>query len=364
MLGLVHQDVKPANVMMTVEIVKGSVRAQVTDFGLTHAKLAGGRQYVPEPVKDILLSCGGYSPAYCSPEQEKRQKVTFKTDIWSWAVSVLEMFTGKIFWSSGSVAGAALEEFLENGGCSEGIPPMPKELADILMECLIKNPGQRLESLGIAVERLKKVYRNEIGMEYGRTLTEPLLKDNNKTYFDERRTRDGIAWTEPVVWLKRALKAEGRDPEAAEKIMAQHGASRRGQMVGELTGYDAACRIYERLINGGRKDLEVEFAQLCMEKASVHKTANDSSGELAEYDRVIEIHDRLVNMEGRHELVGDLASAKTQRGLLMIAMGNSELGKQEVHDAVAVLREEIKRTGRADLKKALEDVTEKLGEQV
>ena len=93
-------------------------------------------------------------------------------------------------------------------------------------------------------------------------------------------------------------------------------------------------------------------------------TANDSPGALAEYDHAIELHDWLVNMEGRHELLGDLASAKAQRGLLKIAMGNSELGLQEVRDAVAVLRTEIERTGRADLKKVLEDVTKKHGDKI
>ncbi len=349
-LGLVHQDVKPANVMMTVEIAKGSVRAQVTDFGLAHTRLAGGQQHIPKPVKDILPSFGGYTPVYCSPEQENRRKVTFKTDIWSWAVSVLEMFSGKIFWSSGSVAGAVLEEFLKNGGCSEGIPRMPEELAGILRECLIENPEQRLESLGEAVERLKKVYRDETGMEYDRALIDPIVsKEERKTGVGERRTRWGTAWTDPLVWLKRALAAEGWNQAEAEKILAQQGISRRGQLVAELAGYDAAKHVYDRLINAGRKDLEEELAKLCSEKAFVHETSGDDQGAIAEYERSIGIYERLVKTESRSELANDLAYAYMNKATVIHTIGNNTAAIGLYDQALEIWERLVKKDDRHEL---------------
>ena len=67
----------------------------------------------------------------------------------------------------------------------------------------------------------------------------------------------------PAEWLERALRAEGRDPAEAAEIVARQGSSRRGQLVADVAVYDEARRMYERLIKGGRKDLENDLATLC-----------------------------------------------------------------------------------------------------
>src|SRR5437016_10366398 len=95
-LGLVHQDVKPANVMMDKDahVAVQGVKARVTDYGLARARAAGGEQNASELGGSILVSSGGYTPAYCSPEQVAGGKLGRRTDVWSWGVSVLEMFQG------------------------------------------------------------------------------------------------------------------------------------------------------------------------------------------------------------------------------------------------------------------------------
>jgi predicted Zn finger-like uncharacterized protein len=161
--GLIHQDVKPANLMMTPD---GT--AKVTDFGLAKARAMAGETATLAAGRTILVSSGGMTPAYCSPEQTSCEPLSRKTDTWSWAVSVLEMFTGDVTWPSGSVADEALEGYLQAGAGDERIPAMPAGVADLLRRCFQRQPQARPDGMPAIVLTLRQLYRAAVGEDYAR----------------------------------------------------------------------------------------------------------------------------------------------------------------------------------------------------
>lgn len=161
--GLIHQDVKPANVLLTPD---GLVK--VTDFGLAKLGRASGPA-VGDAALNILVSSGaGMTPAYCSPEQAAQMPLSRRTDIWSWAVSVLEMFTGEVTWPSGTVAPEALTAYLEDGPGMADCPHMPVGLAVLLKRCFQPNPAHRPAGMQDLVPGLQLLYRQAAGKGYWR----------------------------------------------------------------------------------------------------------------------------------------------------------------------------------------------------
>jgi hypothetical protein len=117
--GLVHRDVKPANVCLTRDGVK------VLDFGIAARGESGP-------------ALG--TPAYLAPEQLGRAPVTPAADVFALGVVLFEALTGR-------------RPYAEGGGRSEPppLPPgTPAELADLTTRCLAADPAARPTAAAVA----------------------------------------------------------------------------------------------------------------------------------------------------------------------------------------------------------------------
>jgi TPR repeat protein len=143
--GLVHRDVKPANVWLAAP----NARVRLLDFGL--ARLMEGDGGMTR--SGAVLG----TPAYMSPEQAAGGKdVDARADLFSLGAVLYEMLTGKR-----AFPGASWMEVMANR--LKGRPPapreanagVPQEVSALVMRLLAEAPGQRPESARQVARQLR-----------------------------------------------------------------------------------------------------------------------------------------------------------------------------------------------------------------
>ncbi|MGM0596206.1 MAG: protein kinase domain-containing protein [Myxococcota bacterium] len=151
---IIHRDLKPENIYICKDEDK-EYTVKLLDFGIAKFK-EDSFSSMHETQAGVIKG----SPLYMSPEQCKGEEITVQSDIYSFGIILYKIFTGKVPFR-GKNALSVITAHLKD----EPEPPskhadIPKELDNIILNCLKKDPQERIASILDLKDMLIPVLQN------------------------------------------------------------------------------------------------------------------------------------------------------------------------------------------------------------
>ncbi len=148
--GIIHRDVKPANIMISKT---GAVK--VMDFGIARAIAESGNR-----VTQTAAVIG--TAQYLSPEQARGEHVDARSDVYSLGCVLYEMLTGEPPFVGDTPVAVAYQHVREDPEPpSHRHPGISPELDAVVLKALAKNPDNRYQSAAEMRADLVRVHAGE-----------------------------------------------------------------------------------------------------------------------------------------------------------------------------------------------------------
>lgn len=139
--GLVHRDVKPANVLVVSDPDDGHEHAYLTDFGIAREMSATGGMTRTGAVVGTV--------DYLAPERLEGHRGDARADVYAFGCMLFESLTGDIPYPRDSdVAKMFAHANAPVPSLREARPDVPASLADVVGRCMAKDPVERYADAG------------------------------------------------------------------------------------------------------------------------------------------------------------------------------------------------------------------------
>ncbi len=145
--GIIHRDIKPQNVLIDH---RGEVK--LMDFGI--ARMAEAPEMPAMTQAGLIVG----TPHYMSPEQVQGKPLDPRSDVYSMGVMMYEMVVGQKPFVSSSLTGVLTAHITEKPRPPiELRPEIGREINNIILKCLAKDPAERYENAGELLSDLDHV---------------------------------------------------------------------------------------------------------------------------------------------------------------------------------------------------------------
>lgn len=166
--GLLHRDVKPANVLVE-QGADGALSALVSDFGIATDL---------EEVTD-LNSLEAGTPQFIAPERLLNPTAPYsrRSDVYSLGVTIFQVLTGSLPYS-----GPLTIDILRQAASEDPLPPrsvdaeLPAEIEAIILRAMAREPSERYSSARAVAEDLQRYLDGEVVEAYAAGLAYRLTR--------------------------------------------------------------------------------------------------------------------------------------------------------------------------------------------
>jgi serine/threonine protein kinase len=167
--GIIHRDLKPGNILFHAD-----GRLLLTDFGIAKVlnEPAGANVVAMQTLTSTGMLIG--TPEYLSPEQATGGPIDNRSDIYSLAIVLYQLLSGRVPFSGTTPVAVAIKHATEEPPPLRQInPEISPAVEQVIMKALAKKPDQRYATAGGFARALRAVTTGDLDSDTPTFRTDP-----------------------------------------------------------------------------------------------------------------------------------------------------------------------------------------------